>query len=94
MLKYFKCFNGDVVPVDYCLHHCSSDSSINDALYGTAIAPSIWNEDDYPNPTVGETFQEGSVGIDDSWSDSGSSWSDSGSSWGGSDGGGFDGGSW
>ena len=22
MLKYFKCFNGDVVPVDYCLHHC------------------------------------------------------------------------
>lgn len=83
-----------------CPYHCSSDSSTNDMLYGTAIAPSIWNEDDYPNPTVGETFQEDSIEIDDSWSDSGSSWgdsgsswSDSGSSWGGSDGG-FDGGSW
>lgn len=55
-------------------------------LYGTAITPSIWNEDDYPNPTVGETFQEDSIEINDSWSDSGSSW-------GGSDGS-FDGGSW
>ena len=55
-------------------------------LYGTAIAPSIWNKDDYPNPTVGETFQEDSIEIDDSWPDSGSSWGDSD--------GGFDGGSW
>ena len=49
-----------------CPYRCSSDSSTNDMLYGTAVAPSIWNEDDYPNPTVGETFQEDSIEINDS----------------------------
>lgn len=68
-------------------HSGSASSATNEVLYGAMTAPTIWNEDDYPNPTVGETFQEYSIEIDDSWSDSGSSW-------GGSDGGDFDGGSW
>lgn len=74
-----------------CPYHCSSDSSINDMLYSTTIAPSIWDNDSYTDSTT----MDSSSGS--SWSDSGSSWSDSGSSWGGSDGGfggGFDGGSW
>lgn len=66
-----------------CPYHSGSTSSAtNGVLYGAMTVPTIWNKDDYPNPTVGETFQEDSIEIDDSWSDSGSSW------------GGSDGGSW